>query len=78
MTATTYERKDGQSPGEAFAGFATNFLTQLIVSRQRTASKQLGVYLASFDDATLTELGYSQSEIAKIRDGQEVQRPPRY
>ena len=78
MTATTYSRKDGRDPGEAFAGFATSFLTQLIVSRERTASKRLGVYLASFDDATLTELGYTKSDIINIRNGNEVQKPPRY
>ena len=78
MTATTYGRRDSRDPGEAFAGFATSFLTQLITSRERTASKRLGVYLASFDDATLTELGYSKAEIELIRDGHEVQKPPRY
>ena len=78
MTATTYARRDSREPGEAFAGFAASFLTQLIASRERTASKRLGVYLASYDDATLTELGYSKAEIAKIRDGLEVQKPPRF
>lgn len=78
MTATTYGRRDGRPPGEAFAGFAASFLTQLIASRERTATKRLGTYLASFDDATLTEMGYSQAEIAQIRDGHEVKRPPRY
>lgn len=72
MTATTFAHLPGRKPGSAFGGWLRRVLKRIAEVQERRARDEVAILLRGYGDDLLTDIGYSEAEITKLRSGQKM------
>lgn len=72
MTATTFTHLPGRKPGSAFGGFLRRIFKNIAEVQEQRAREEVAILLRGYGDDLLTDIGYSDTEIKKLRDGQKM------
>lgn len=75
MTATTYTPSRGSRPGESLAGRLVRFITNMIAAQEVRSRRRVQAHLRWQDDELLQDIGYSTSDIRRLRRGEFVPVP---
>jgi hypothetical protein len=69
MTATTYTNIPGARQGASFGGWLGRFFWRMIEAQEKAAQVRVARHFQGLDDEYLTRIGYSRTDIARIRRG---------
>ena len=73
MTATTFTHLPGRKPGSGFRGFMRRFFKRIAEVQEQRAREEVAILLRGYGDDLLTDIGYSEAEITKLRNGHKMQ-----
>lgn len=69
MTATTYTHiGGGASSGSSLGGWFKRLFWRIAEVQEKRARERVAAHFRGFDDAYLTRLGYSATDIRRIRN----------
>lgn len=68
MASMTFDRAGAYNEAAKGRSFARRFLDRYTEAQMRKAERYVNAYLQGLDDDALSTLGYSQDEIARIRE----------
>ena len=69
MTATTYTHLPATEPGTSFGGKISRFFWRMIDAKQKHVQQRIANHFRGLDDEYLVRLGYTPSDIARVRRG---------
>lgn len=69
MTATTYTHIPGVKPVVSFGGWLVRLFERLVEAQEIRVRKRVQTILRNYDDETLKNIGYTESEIENLRKG---------
>lgn len=75
MTATTYTHSTGSRPHGSLASRLVRFFENMIAAQELRARKRVQAHLRWQDDELLQNVGYSVSDIERLRRGEFVPVP---
>lgn len=75
MTATTYTHSPGSRRSVSLAGRLVRFFAKMIAAQELSAQKRAQAHLRWQDDELLKNVGYSATDIARLRRGEFVPVP---
>lgn len=72
MAATSITHIPGGNPGVSFGGKLVRFFERMIETQEVRARVQVQAILRDYSDTVLKDIGYTASDIRKLRRGEPV------